>query len=395
MANLTGTGSADTLAGTAESDTLTGGAGGDRMTGGDGIDLFVFQNGDSSASGGVPDIAVVDVITDWKPTDRFLFLGANPPNFGSLTVLAADTYAAAFDLAANAFSSGGIEYAAIRVVDDTYVFNIRTNTAVKLVGVSDAGVVERFNFTVGNLGTGIVETGSNGDDLRGLGDGADRYDGVNGADTVTGLGGNDTLIGSAGDDRMFGGVDNDSLQGGAGSNYLRGDEGDDAAQGGEGFDDINGNMGNDTLFGGASMDWVVGGKDNDIIFGESGDDIAYGNLGDDTVGGGTGNDIVRGGQGDDIVRGDDGADTIAGDRGSDTMSGGIGPDRFISFSDAGTDRIIDFNYDEGDRLRLDPGTTFSVAQVDSDVVVDLGNFNRVVLTGVRLEFLGSDWIGVG
>ena len=154
-------------------------------------------------------------------------------------------------------------------------------------------------------------------------------------------------------------------------------------------------MGNDFATGGDGVDWVVGGKDEDVLFGEGGDDIVYGNLGNDTVGGGVGNDLVRGGQGDDAVRGDDGADTIAGDRGVDQISGGLGSDLFLSFSEAGLDRILDFNVGEGDRLRLDPGTAFTLSQVGADTVVDMGGGNQVIVQNVQLSTLPAGWIFVG
>jgi Ca2+-binding RTX toxin-like protein len=113
------------------------------------------------------------------------------------------------------------------------------------------------------------------------------------------------------------------------------------------------------------------------------------------VGGGAGNDVVRGGQGNDLVRGDDGNDTISGDRGDDTADGGLGADLFLSFGEAGIDRIVGFTAGEGDRLRLDPGTTFTLAQVDGDVVVSMGGGGRVILAGVQLSSLPDGWIFVG
>jgi serralysin len=213
--------------------------------------------------------------------------------------------------------------------------------------------------------------------------------------------GNDSLTGNtlanrltigAGADTVFGGEGADTVIDIQGSNYLRGDAGDDSVLGGSGFDDINGNMGADTLRGNDGEDWVVGGKDNDLIFGDAAFDIVYGNMGNDTVDGGAGNDWVRGGQGDDAVQGGAGADWLWGDRGNDTISGGAGADLFHSFSGAGIDRITDFSFAEGDRLKLEGGPSYSVSQVGADVVVDLGNGDQVILVGVSLASLGSGWI---
>lgn len=182
---------------------------------------------------------------------------------------------------------------------------------------------------------------------------------------------------------------------GDGQDYLRGEEGNDLIYGGAQFDDINGNQGDDTASGGDGDDWVVGGKDNDRLFGDAGADVVYGNLGNDTCSGGDGADIVRGGQGNDVLAGGAGDDFLSGDKGDDTVTGGAGADLFNSFGDAGIDRILDFNRAEGDRLRLDPGSTYSVGQVGADTVVEVTGGAKVILVGVSLSTLSGDWIFVG
>ena len=390
MATITGTGSADTLVGGTEQDTLTGGAGGDMVTGGPGFDVFVVRVGESVASAGLADLTVLDTITDWSASDRLLFVGAGPANFGSILQGVAEDYASAYNQALSAYGSG-IEYSAFRAGPDVFLFALRIGAAVRLAGAS-IGDVQRFNLVSGTLNGGLVETGTAGDDLRNLTAGADRYDAGDGNDLISGFGGADTLLGGNGADQLFGGAGNDLIIGGEGNNYLRGDEDNDVLQGGAGFDDINGNMGNDTITGGDGSDWVVGGKDEDVVFGEAGNDIVYGNLGNDTVGGGTGNDIVRGGQGDDIVRGDDGNDTIAGDRGMDTLTGGLGADVFLTFGDAGIDKVLDFTASEGDRVQLDPGTVYTLSQVGADTVIDMVGGGKMTLVGVTLSTLPNGWI---
>ena len=182
---------------------------------------------------------------------------------------------------------------------------------------------------------------------------------------------------------------------GDGTDYLRGEEGDDVIHGGFGFDDVHGNMGNDTVSGGQAGDWVVGGKDNDRLSGDDGDDIVFGNLGVDTCDGGTGADLVRGGQGDDLLAGGAGNDFLSGDLGEDTISGGGGADIFNSFGAAGTDRVTDFNRAEGDRVRLEPGSTYTASQQGADTVVEIAGGGRVVLVGVTLSALDANWIFVG
>lgn len=136
----------------------------------------------------------------------------------------------------------------------------------------------------------------------------------------------------------------------------------------------------------------MGGKDNDSLAGDSGADIVYGNLGSDTCDGGAGNDIVRGGQQDDVLTGGAGDDWLSGDRDADTLTGGAGADVFHTFGDAGLDRVTDFNAAEGDRVQLDPGTQYAVAQVGEDTVITMAGGGQMVLVGVQLSGLTTGWI---
>ena len=129
-----------------------------------------------------------------------------------------------------------------------------------------------------------------------------------------------------------------------------------------------------------------------MLFGDAGDDLVYGNLGSDTLDGGAGADTVRGGQGDDVLTGGDGADFVSGDLGADTMTGGAGADTFHSFTGSGVDRILDFNLTDGDRLQLDAGNTFTVAQQGADTVLTLGAGDQVILVGVQMSSLPTGWI---
>lgn len=208
------------------------------------------------------------------------------------------------------------------------------------------------------------------------------------------LTGRDNANSSKGD-TLRGGAGDDTINGLAGNDYLRGDDGSDQISGGAGFDDINGNVGNDTGWGGEGSDWVVGGKDQDLLYGENGDDVVYGNLGNDTCDGGSGVDWVRGGQGDDSLSGGDGNDWLSGDRGSDTISGGAGADVFHTFADAGVDRVLDFSRAQGDRVQVDPGTTWLMSQVGSDVVIDMTGGGQMVLVGIQASSLSDGWIFVG
>lgn len=211
-------------------------------------------------------------------------------------------------------------------------------------------------------------------------------------ENILGSSGGDLLIGNGLGNSIMAGGGNDVVLGGPGRNYLRGDDGNDSIVGGTGFDDINGNMGNDTCQSGGGDDWIVGGKDNDSLVGSAGQNLVYGNLGADTLDGGAGNDIVRGGQDNDTLMGGAGDDFVSGDKGDDTMSGGAGADLFHTFGDASIDRVLDFNFAEGDRVQVDPGTQFAVSQVGADTVVSMIGGGQMILVGVSMNTLTGAWI---
>lgn len=211
--------------------------------------------------------------------------------------------------------------------------------------------------------------------------------GYDGDDTIDGGGGYDTITGGEGDDVIVSGTNH-----GAGDSYLRGDAGDDSIVGGVRFDDINGNIGRDTIRGREGDDWVVGGQDGDLLYGDAGADQVYGNMGDDAGFGGEGNDTLRGGQGSDVLQGEAGDDFISGDRGTDTVAGGGGADIFNTFAGAGLDRVLDFNAGEGDRVRVEGGVSHTVNQVGTDVLVNLGGPDVLILAGVQLSSLPAGWI---
>jgi Ca2+-binding RTX toxin-like protein len=246
-----------------------------------------------------------------------------------------------------------------------------------------------------------VETVLFGDDTFIGSDAADTAAAFSGSDSLSGGAGDDVLDGGpgfiggpdAGNNTISGGAGDDTLGASSGTNYLRGDDGDDYVQGGSGFDDINGNKGEDSIDGGSGgADWLVGGQGGDLIVSHHSDDILYGNLGNDSLSGGDGNEILRGGKDDDLILAGDGNDWISGDRGADTETGGAGADTFHSSSGAGLDRVLDFHASEGDRVMLDPGTHYTVAQVGADTVIDMGNGDEMVLVGVQLNTLPGGWI---
>ena len=417
-------GGADSLLGGAGNDTLDGGDGGDTLDGGAGQDVIILGSGSDMVIVGLGQsgttAASADTITDWNSSDQLIFASVPATSADYVEGSASDfTSAAAYangliasgsaNLVAVAYDSGGGVNVAIFA--DSANDNGSADDVVILTG-SGLADVSYTNFTTnpaappvtppvtppggggfGGPGTSPPPaTGTEGDDVFVPTAAADNFSGGGGNDLIDGGDGADTLAGGIGNDTLQGGAGDDMLDGGPGTNYLRGGDGNDQVVGGAGFDDINGNAGNDTESGGFGDDWVVGGKDNDRLFGDSGSDIVWGNLGDDTLDGGSDNDQVRGGQGNDVLTGGAGDDFVSGDRGNDTVSGGFGADIFHGSQDAGIDLVLDFNLAEGDRVMLDPGTTYTLSQVGSDTVIDMGGANQMILVGVQLSTLPQGWI---
>ncbi|MFC3071441.1 M10 family metallopeptidase C-terminal domain-containing protein [Phenylobacterium soli] len=293
------------------------------------------------------------------------------------------TYAAAPLL--DDIAAAQLEYGAnmaTRTGDTVYGFNSNTGEAwfaassssSKLVFAAwDAGGADTFDFSgyyqnqVIDLRPGFFSN------VGGLTGNVAVAKGVT-IETALGGSGADTLNGQDTGDTLFGGGGNDLINGGAA------------------FDRENGNVGNDTVHGNAGNDWVTGGQNDDVLYGEDGNDILNGNLGNDTADGGAGDDVVRGGQGNDVLTGGAGNDYLTGDLGNDTMTGGTGADTFRAFNGEGVDVINDFNAAEGDRIQLDPGTTYTAAQVGSDTAISLGGGSSLTLHGVTLSSLPPGWI---
>jgi len=54
--------------------------------------------------------------------------------------------------------------------------------------------------------------------------------------------------------------------------------------------------------------------------------------------------------------------------------------------------VLDFNIGEGDRVMLDPGTTYTLSQAGADTVIDMGGGNQMILVGVQMATLTPGWI---
>jgi hypothetical protein len=289
-------------------------------------------------------------------------------------------------LSAVSSSDGGITWTA------TLTPTAAITDATNLITLANAGVAD----AAGNVGTGTTDSNNYAIDttppvpptpteLPGtalpdviVGNALDNTVAAgDGNDTTSGGLGNDSLAGDAGDDFLQGNAGNDNVSGGTGADVVLGGQGDDQVQGNTGADRVSGDKGDDTVHGGQANDIVTGGEGNDYVAGDKGDDT------------------VRGGQGDDQVLGGDGDDFISGDKGADTVTGGLGADRFHTSGGAGLDFVVDFNLTEGDRVMLDPGTTYTLAQVGADTVINMDGGGQMILAGVQLSTLTPGWIFVG
>jgi Ca2+-binding RTX toxin-like protein len=143
---ITATDGADSISGGLGDDAINSQGGADTMSGGSGVDIFQFQGAKNPTT-----FATLDIITDWSAEDRLsYFNGANaslpaatPSTYVEATV--AD-YEAALAFANNQIAGGAINYAAVQVGGDVYVFcdslgdNGTADTAVRLVGRSLADI---------------------------------------------------------------------------------------------------------------------------------------------------------------------------------------------------------------------------------------------------------------
>ncbi|MCK0171547.1 M10 family metallopeptidase C-terminal domain-containing protein [Aliiroseovarius sp. S1123] len=152
-------------------------------------------------------------------------------------------------------------------------------------------------------------------------------------------------------------------------------------------------------YGGGGNDLIVGNWRDNHLFGNGGDDHLKGGKGDDELTGGAGVDALRGGKGSDIlygssgddkIRGGGASDDIYGGAGDDWLKGGFGKDRF--YFDDGTDRIVDFNEGQNDKIYIDDALTggATATQIlnnnatvqNGDVHIDFGNGDVLIIEGV-------------
>ena len=127
--------------------------------------------------------------------------------------------------------------------------------------------------------------------------------------------------------------------------------------------------GNDQVMGTPDSDTANGNEGNDRLFGYGGDDLLLGGQGDDYLAGGEGRDVLVGEGGLDVLIGNAGDDMLiahgwSADGKGDCLIGSAGADEFILPSNmlasdaADAHRILDYNFSEGDTIKIAylPGT---------------------------------------
>ena len=195
----------------------------------------------------------------------------------------------------------------------------------------------------------------------------------------------------------------DTIYGYAGNDKISGGDGDDIIYGG------GGRAGDDTT----SAVINVAPSDNDETPSDDADDVEsflttpititiiydadvlYGDDGDDTLYGGIRNDQLYGGNDADTLYGGSGKDFLEGEGGIDVLYGGADKDTFyIDIDDVGagdTDIIVDFNTEDGDRLKLyfeEVEGTFDASSLEKLATTGDLHFDT---NGNALSALQSEW----
>ncbi len=379
--NINGFGNnlANVLTGNAGNNILSGGSGGDRMSGGAGNDTYVVENiGDVVIENANEGTDMVLAKLSYTLTDNVenLQLGGT----GNFTATGNGLNNTIIGNAGNNILTGGAgaDHMFGGAGNDSYIVDSYKDVVSEARGAGhdDGGIDTVYassSFALGAFIENLTLTGTG--NFRGIGNDLDNtiigtigknlLDGGLGADTMTGGAGNDTyVVDNAGDvvvetimNTKSGGVDlvMSSVTYTLGANLenltLTGTA-NISATGNDLGNIIHGNSGNNHIHGGAG---------NNQMFGSDGNDTLTGNVGQDRMDGGAGDDIMAGGSGDD------------------RLTGGSGADIFRFREGDGHDTIVDFSSAQGDEIQFQGDNHVTVTQSGSNVLVDLGEGNTVLV----------------
>ena len=279
-------------------------------------------------------------------------------------------------------------------------------------------------FGVGNALDNVV-TGNSAENLLLGGAGNDTVRGGDARDAIFGESGNDALFGDGGVDYIVAGTGNDTIDGGDAADEVYGEDGNDSIKGGADFqtDILVGGAGNDTIDGGPAWDLMYGGTGDDTFYASQQADWVFENAGEgydtviaDSPNGyylfanvealtligttpfGVGNDLanlITGNAIGNVLLGGAGNDTLDGRAGQDILWGEAGSDTFLIRKGTGMDIIADF-VPGTDRLdvrdygfKTTAALTARMTQVGTDISVDLGGGDSLILMGVKMTSLGE------
>ncbi|HET8727507.1 MAG TPA: hypothetical protein VFO41_08365 [Alphaproteobacteria bacterium] len=262
----------------------------------------------------------------------------------------------------------------------------------------DLRVVELHGLTVGEDATddGATDDTDDGtDDANGTDDGADDTDGTGDDGTDDGA----SATASAEAVASNNGVDASASADDDADDTDGSDDSDDGIDDGVDDDGTDGTDGEPQEIPGAGTEGEVDGTAGyknvlPVAAGEieevSEEDLATLGV---TLDGGRGHDTLIGGAKDDWLFGGTGSDRLAAGDGDDTSVGGAGADLF-AFS-GGNDTILDFNFDEGDRIRLDNDVDVETAvasatEDENGVTFSFEDGDALNLAGVSLDQFSTD-----
>jgi Ca2+-binding RTX toxin-like protein len=316
----------NTIYGSLGNDTLDGGGGNDRLAGGAGNDTILGGAGDDRIDG-----------------------------------------------------QGGIDALIGGAGNDIYNVGDAADSVVEFVGDGFDTVFASTNYA--------LQTGSEVEVLRAVGNGSISLTGNEFGNTIQGNAGADVLSGLGGDDALFGGGGIDVLIGGAGNDRLDGGTGADAMTGGTGNDTYIVDNATDAVIeaDGGGLDTVFATVSYALQAGSSVENLrAYAGSGDLAL---TGNELAN------TVIGGAGADTLNGGGGDDTLTGGLGADTFVFDFGGGNDTVTDFtggqdvcSFDASAFADFD-ALIASAVQSGADTVITVDADQSVTLNGVTLSAL--------
>lgn len=193
-----------------------------------------------------------------------------------------------------------------------------------------------------------------------------RPDGSSTGMVISGTAGNDTLRGGLLDDVIHGGDGDDHIDSGHGADILHGDGGSDFLNSSYGNSQLFGDDGDDTLNGAVYI-----GAGNDTMNGGAGNDRLQVWRGNNTLLGGDGDDqLASNGGGTNLLSGGAGNDWLTSYIGNDTLSGGDGNDNLVvsdRYSNDALTRTVQLDGGAGDdTIEL----SLSYAGSNSGTVVD-------------------------